>query len=467
MATRLDAWIPAVALVAWSLAVTAVAALLGVDPWLFLLVNVAFFTDALDFVTRLVARGVARSRRRDHCCDTSIDLGVDDFTPEQVTRHVKPYALLVSVRNASLDIEDFIESLGALRRRLWIYDDASTDATWFVLNRAGVRAVRGQKNVRKPGGIRALLAQLPPETRTVLVLDPDCRILQSAGAAAHADFERVVFEFQRSGHAAASTNIVVREDGWLARLQDFEYRLTCLVGKSCLGDRSVTSGAAIYRREALENALARHSLSVYAEDLENSLILHQMDEVIYHDERLVLETEGKESLVALLRQRIGWSYGFLRVYAPKLRRIWGFTRGRPLARYNLFVYLGLFGIVLFPLRMAGVFLAAASLFGGFFGLLGLPTGRFTDPAFFLSVYLHYAGLAFVGSAFIARGHRTRWPALLQVIPLYPIYALALAVPAAMGYVNWLTEKAFGKRVFFDPYDPGASAPGLDDAVGTP
>ncbi len=466
MGLRAEAWIPAVALVAWTLAVTGVAALLGVNPLLFVVANVAFFTDGVDFVTRLVARGRARRLRRDRCCDTSVDLHVDDFTPEQVVRHLRPYALLVSVRNASLDIEDFIENLGSLRRQLWIYDDASTDATWFVLNRAGVHAVRGQTNLRKPGGIRALLAQLPSETRTVLVLDPDCRILESADGPEGSTLERVVFEFQRSGHAAASTNIVVREDGWLARLQDFEYRLTCLVGKSCLGDRSVTSGAALYRRDALEAALSRHSLSVYAEDLENSLILHRLGETVYHDERLVLETEGKLSLLGLMRQRIGWSYGFLRVYSKQLRRLWGITRGRPMARYNLFVYLGLFGIFLFPLRILGVLLTVASLLGGLGGLVGLPVGPFTDPVFFLSVYLHYAGLAFVASAFVARGSWATWRTLLQVIPLYPVYALSLAVPAAMGYVNWLTELAFGKRVFFDPYDPG-STPRLEGAVGTP
>src|SRR5437016_5695941 len=140
------------------------------------------------------------------------------------------------------------------RDHLWVIDDASTDDTWLRLQQSGVRCVRASTNHKKPGALKALLAHLPPEIATVVVLDPDVRILDQRRRQLP-DLETVIFEFQQSRMAAATPRIVVRPTSWLARMQAFEYDLACAIGRKSLVDHSITSGIAVYRRDALERAL--------------------------------------------------------------------------------------------------------------------------------------------------------------------------------------------------------------------
>ena len=94
-----------------------------------------------------------------------------------------------------------------------------------------------------------------------------------AGEGSTIDLERFVSDFQQSGAAAACPRIMIEPDGFLARFQAFEYALAFRVGRESLADFSITSGVSFYRRNALQRALQEHSLSVYAEDFENAIIL--------------------------------------------------------------------------------------------------------------------------------------------------------------------------------------------------
>src|SRR6202034_3886935 len=97
------------------------------------------------------------------------------------------------------------------------------------------------------------------------------------------DVERFVSDFQLSGAAAACPRIMIEPDGFLARFQAFEYALAFRIGRASLADFSITSGVSLYRRDALQRALQEHSLSVYAEDFENAIILLSHGERIYYD----------------------------------------------------------------------------------------------------------------------------------------------------------------------------------------
>src|SRR5260370_38721330 len=107
-------------------------------------------------------------------------------------------------------------------------------------------------------------------------------------------------------------------DGFLARFQAFEYALAFRVGRESLGGFSVTSGVSFYRRSALARALSEHSLSVYAEDFENAVILLSHGERIYYDGRLVVSTEGPDSLQRWFSQRVGWYHGLIQAYIGRL-----------------------------------------------------------------------------------------------------------------------------------------------------
>ena len=102
---------------------------------------------------------------------------------------------------------------------------------------------------------------------------------------------------------------MIEPDGFLARFQAFEYALAFRVGRESLADFSITSGVSFYRRDALVRALHEHSLSVYAEDFENAVILLGHGERIYYDGRLVVSTEGPGTLQRWFSQRVGWYHG--------------------------------------------------------------------------------------------------------------------------------------------------------------
>lgn len=427
---------------------------LGLNLLGYLLASLVVFVDLIDLVVRaFVARRDPGGREP----STSIPLRSGGFTPFQMRLHLQPYALLVSLHNAEDEMDDFLEAMAAHRDRLWVIDDASTDHTWFRLERSGVRCFRSPVNLKKPGAIKELLSRLPPEIATVVVLDPDVRFLAGERRGI-SNLERVVFEFQRSGMAATSPRIVVREDGWLARLQQFEYDLACRLGRMSLADHGVTSGVAIYRRDALELALRQHSLSVYAEDLRNALILLGRGEGVYYDDRLVAETEGKRTWRTWFSQRVGWSYGLIRVYLENFADVRGASRGGLFYRYQYLVYMGLFALVLHPLRVLSLLLLVVSTANGLDGLLGLnwiPDGPATDPAYFILAYVKYTGYALLASSLLAKDP-SEWLALVPTVPIYFFYGLTQILPATLGYANWVSLQFGGPRVYRDHYQDEGS-----------
>jgi cellulose synthase/poly-beta-1,6-N-acetylglucosamine synthase-like glycosyltransferase len=258
----------------------------------YLLASTAVLVDLIDFLVRLHQRRIRQSPLDPpRTASTSAPLDVGPFNPHQRKLHLRPFALAISVHDLGDELDDFVAGMQPYRAQLWVIDDASNDDTAQRLEAARIRVIRGARNRHKPGAIRELLHHLPADVETILVLDPDCRIVEPGGSDISA-LENVVFEFQRSRCAAACPRIAVRRQGWLSRFQRLEYVLAFALGRKSLRDFSITSGIALYRRASLEQMLARHSLSVYAEDLENTLHLLASREQVYYDERLVIETDG-------------------------------------------------------------------------------------------------------------------------------------------------------------------------------
>ncbi len=440
-------------------------ALLGTAPFagpiyagLYLLANFMLFADLFDLIVRRVLLSRHTGRLAD-ACPTSVPLSVGTFTDDQIRLHLKPYAFLVAVHDLGDDVEDFIDAMQPLRDRIWVIDDASTDSTAPTLLRAGFRCVRGTVNQKKPGAIRQLLRQVDPRIRTIVVMDPDCRLADEVVLLG--GLERRIFEFQRSGMAALTPRVRIGEAGLLATLQAFEYGLTFSVLRKSLGDHCVTSGVSIYRRDALEAALENHHLSVYAEDLENAVILLSEGERIYYDERLIFETVPKRSWKELFSQRVGWSFGLLHVYASQRERLRSFWRRDASTTYHFLVYAGGLSMLLHPLRLVMVLVLLLSTLNGIDVLLGLdlvPDTPMTDPSRFVVAYVQYTILMTVLLlTAIRRSERAR---LGPAVPIYFFYALLLVVPTTLGYLNWLSLRLRGRRVYDDHYD----RPGSRDSV---
>jgi cellulose synthase/poly-beta-1,6-N-acetylglucosamine synthase-like glycosyltransferase len=439
---------------------------IGLSILVFALANLIVYTDALDLALRLYMRrrqtagshGLAGS---DQLKDTSIDL--DALAPQdsRLIVPVSPYAIIASVFNIEDRIEEFTEALGAYRERVWLISDGSTDNTVLRLTQAGWRCFDDGVNRRKPGAIRRLLERIPSHIETIMVVDPDIRI-RGLNEGSAIDLNQFVSDFQQSDAAAACPRIMIEPDGFLARFQSFEYALAFCVGRRSLADFSITSGCvSLYRRSALARVLGEHSLSVYAEDLENAMILLGHGERIYYDGRLVVSTEGPRTWTRWFSQRVGWYHGLLKVYVERFSEVLKVSRRSPFAIYHYLIYVGGLSLAMHLVKVVSATVLLLSLLSGVNALLLdniLPRQDLLNPQYFTAAISSYLALGVIALFTCVPKAERAYAA--PIVPLYLCYALVHIVPMTVGFANYFALKWFRRRVYRDHYerpaDPSAS-----------
>lgn len=409
--------------------------------------NLVIGFDSIDLILRMWFRRLHGAAER----GPSFDLALPEISQAERRVSLLPYAIVASLHNEAEDIDRFLTTLEPFKKRVWLMDDASSDTTLLQLRRAGWKCIADGRNRNKPGALKELLARLPQEIQTVVVLDPDIRWSLPAGSEL-AVLEEVISDLQRSGAAALTPRVRATRGGWLSECQALEYELSCGIGRKSLRDLACNSGVSVYRRSALENALARHSLSIYAEDFENSVLLLSAGERIYYDDRLTIETTPKPTWRGLFSQRVGWSFGCAKVFAERLPQLRAIARRSPLGAYQYLCYLGLNGIVLLPLKLISIAILATSFLRAvddLFLLNLVPARHWNEPLLFVLWYVK--SLLVLGCACwvaIPRGERARQFATL---PFYGFYALLQYVPVTVGYINFLTVRYLGVRLYQDHY----------------
>ena len=451
-------------LAGWIVLSVANARAIGFSIFVFAVANLIVYTDAIDFVLRLYMHrrhtggggGIADGSQSG---GLSINLGA--LLPPDSRRVVpaSPYAIIASVHNLEDHLEEFMEAFGAYRNRVWLISDGSTDNTVLRLRQAGWRCFDDGVNRRKPGALHRLLPRLPAHIQTIMVIDPDIRI-RGLTEGSSIDIDRFVIDFQQSGAAAACPRIMIEPDGFLARFQAFEYALAFRVGRESLGDFSITSGVSFYRRDALERALSEHSLSVYAEDFENAVILLSHGERIYYDGRLVVSTEGPGSLSRWFSQRVGWYHGLLKVYIERFPEVLRISRRSTFAAYHYLVYVGGLSLVIHVVKIVSAGLLVLSFLGGLDALLLddlLPPGTFTNPEYFTAAITSYLALGVI--ALFTRVPKAERAYVAPVVPLYLCYAITHILPMTVGFGNYFALKLMRRRIYQDHYESPAS-PGI-------
>ncbi len=372
--------------------------------------------------------------------------------PAFAGNNTQPFAVVLSVYNLKRKAARVLAPLEPYKTNVWIVDDGSDDDTADYLEFLGWRCLSARTNRKKPGAIKALLERLPQEIRTVLILDPDCELV-AEGKFGAVDLEQAVRKFQDSGAAACCPRVRIREArNGLSSLQLLECELAFLLGRKSLSPHCITCGASMYRRDVLERALAQHSLSVYAEDLENTLLILEEGEHILYDPELVLLTEGKRTVPGLFSQRVGWSFGLARVLTERWRSFVRIARFGPWTFYNFIVYLALLSVLLFPVKLAGALLFAAGLANALdtlFGFALIPDNALTDPRYFSATYTTYTLLC--AFFYLFARPPVRFSTALTAILFYPFYAAAQAAPMAVGYANWISYRLIGRRLYRDHY----------------
>ncbi|HTC45200.1 MAG TPA: glycosyltransferase family 2 protein [Steroidobacteraceae bacterium] len=434
----------------------------GTRVVIFLFVNLILVFDVIDLIVRLWLRKLHGAAAE----GPAVALGLPEISNAERALDLSPYAIIASLHDEADDTDRIIATLLPFKEAVWLIDDASSDDTLVRLRREGWNCVAGGVNRKKPAALRHLLETLPAEIQTVVVMDPDVRWLVPPGME-RPTLERVISDLQRSGAAACTPRVQARRGGWLEECQAFEYELACGLGRKSLGELCCNSGVSVYRRGALEAALNRHSLSVYAEDFENSLLLLEMGERIYYDDRLIIETQAKSSWNHLLSQRVGWAFGCAKVIVERLPQIFAIARRGPLGAYQYVFYLCINGVLLLPLKLVSTALLAMSLLKALDDLVltqWLPLRPWNEPLLFCLWYCKSAVILLLAClAALPRGERRRH---LATVPFYCFYGLLQYIPTVIGYLNWLALRIRGRRIYADHYDDDAGCNGSRTVVPT-
>jgi cellulose synthase/poly-beta-1,6-N-acetylglucosamine synthase-like glycosyltransferase len=449
-----------VLLAGWIVLSVANAQTVGFSVFVFAVANVIVYADALDFALRLymrrrhtLAAGGGYSQR-----NGGLSINLSAILPPDARRVVRapPFAIIASVFNLEDHLQDFMEAFGPYKHRVWLISDGSTDLTVLRLRQAGWRCFDDGVNRRKPGALRRLLARLPAQIDIVMVIDPDIRI-RGLNEGSTIGVEQFVSDFQQSGAAAACPRIMIEPDGFLARFQAFEYALAFRVGRESLADFSVTSGVSFYRRSALARALDEHSLSVYAEDFENALILLSHGERIYYDGRLVVSTEGPGSLQHWFSQRVGWYHGLIKVYTERFSEVLRISRRSPFAAYSYLIYIGGLGLAIHLVKIVSAVLLLLSFLGGLDALLNdfVPQGTLGNPEYVTAAIGSYLALGVIALFTCVPKAERAYTA--PIVPLYLCYAIAHIVPMTVGFGNFFALRLFRRRIFQDHYESPADA----------
>ena len=446
-------------LAGWMVLSVVDARTVGFSIFVFAVANLLVYTDALDFALRLYMRRrhtlAAGGGYRQRNAGLSINLSA--VLPPDARRVVQapPFAIIASVFNLEDGLQDFTEAFGPYKHRVWLISDGSTDHTVLRLRQAGWRCLDEGVNRRKPGALLRLLARLPAQIDIVMVIDPDIRI-RGLNEGSTIGVEQFVSDFQQSGAAAACPRIMIERDGFLARFQALEYALACRIGRESLADFSVTSGVSFYRRGALARALDEHSLSVYAEDLENALILLSHGERIYYDGRLVVSTEGPGSVQRWFSQRVGWYHGLIKVYTERFSEVLRISRRSPFAAYNYLIYIGGLGLAIHLVKIVSAALLLLSFLGGLDALLldnFVPHGIIGNPQYFMAAIGSYLALGVVALFTCVPEAERAYTA--PIVPLYACYAITHIVPMTVGFGNFFALKLFRRRIYQDHYETSA------------
>jgi cellulose synthase/poly-beta-1,6-N-acetylglucosamine synthase-like glycosyltransferase len=446
-------------LAGWIVLSVADARTVGFSVFVFAIANLIVFTDALDFALRLYMRRrhTLAAGGGDGRPNGGLSINLSAILPPDARRVVKapPFAIIASVFNLEDHLQEFMGALGHYKHRVWLISDGSTDHTVLRLRQAGWRCFDDGVNRRKPGALRRLLARLPAHIDIVMVIDPDIRI-RGLNEGSTIDVEQFVSDFQQSGAAAACPRIMIEPDGFLARFQAFEYSLAFRVGRESLADFSVTSGVSFYRRSALARALDEHSLSVYAEDFENALILLSHGERIYYDGRLVVSTEGPRSLQHWFSQRVGWHHGLIKVYSERFSEVLRISRRSPFAAYNYLIYIGGLALAIHLVKIVSAALLLLSFLGGLDATLledFVPQGSLGNPGYFTAAVGSYLALGVI--ALFTCVPKAERAYIAPIVPLYLCYAIAHIVPMTVGFGNFFALRLFRRRLYQDHYESAA------------
>jgi cellulose synthase/poly-beta-1,6-N-acetylglucosamine synthase-like glycosyltransferase len=363
---------------------------------------------------------------------------------------LKPYRVVAAIYRIEDEWDEILENLAPFKDKLFLVDDHSPDNTFEVVKESGVEIIRNPVNTNKPGAVYYGIQNLPEDIETVLVIDPDVVLSDRESV------ERAVYDLQLSGAGACAVNILpirpkLGKGRGIAMCQAIEYEFSMYCGREVPHNYVIISGACgIFNRGALQKALSESSRSVYAEDLETTLMIISDGWRTYYDTRVLVRTEVPYTLKRYTLQRIGWSFGLARATFVSM---WKVRKCKDsFFRYQFYVYnLGI-TLLFHPFRVAAVFILALSIFAFIFGPLSPAIARYQwlsmyEMLFIVGFYMFFAVEGYFGSLTLKRSD---WPTIF-LYPFYTFYQMLL--PITLGYLNYITWTVAGRKIIKDPFGP--------------
>lgn len=223
-------------------------------------------------------------------------------------------AVVVPCFNEEKGVVATVESLLALdypadKIEFILVDDGSTDNTLATIQRFATEPrvkVFHKENGGKHTAMNLALANTTAEL--IGCLDADSIVARDA-------LLRIVPIFSNQRIAAVTPGIHVRDPKtWLQHLQNVEYRLSLFNRYilAALGSVFITPGPFSFFRASVVRELGAWRYAHSTEDMEMALRFQEAGHLIANAPKAIVHTSTPSTLPRLYRQRVRWTYGWLR-----------------------------------------------------------------------------------------------------------------------------------------------------------
>lgn len=191
-----------------------------------------------------------------------------------------------------------------------VIDDGSQDGTWQVLQRYATDS-RITLLHKENGGKHTALNFALPHVKTDLIIsfDADTEILPDALKKAVPHF---VHDTQLM--ALGGTVLIGNPRTYIQKAQEIEYQTFSFTKKMLgfIGGVLVVPGAfAIFRKDVFEK-IGGYKKAYNLEDAELTMRMHQYGMKVDHCHDAIVKTKGPDTFKKLYKQRLRWSYGFIK-----------------------------------------------------------------------------------------------------------------------------------------------------------
>ncbi len=231
-------------------------------------------------------------------------------------RELPTVTIIIPCFNEEATVEKTVSSLLNLnypkeKLSIFIVDDGSTDNTWRVIQQfkddSRVRLFHKKNEGSKFAALNYALRYI--ETELVGVLDADSWVQEDA-------LMYTVKEFLKDKEVMAviPSMVIADPDSLTRKAQRAEYEVGIFVRKVFAKIKTVyiTPGPFSLFRKKVFDTLGPYREAHHTEDAEIALRMQKAGYPIAYSEKTIVYTVGPKTIPKLIKQRIRWTYGFIR-----------------------------------------------------------------------------------------------------------------------------------------------------------